>query len=134
MLVTFALPRNTAVEASAPVLNLSLLQYAPFPTVQGKVKSHLIYSTNEVSTMSETLFQVLRMYQRKTHQTCILVETSNIDTYFLSALRKNKAGLRCEDRKYSQTWEVREDLSRQVTLEQWPALNEGGKHIDTGRG
>ena len=48
--------------------------------------------------MSETLFQVLRMYQCKTHQTCILVETSNIDTYFLSALRKNKAGLRCEDR------------------------------------
>ena len=56
------------------------------------------------------------MYQCKSHQTC--VETSNIDTYFLSTLRKNKAGLRCEDRKYNQTWEAREDLSRQVTLEQ----------------
>lgn len=115
MLVTFALPRNTAMEASATVPNLSLLQRAPFPTAQGKAKSHFIYSTNEVSTMPYTLLQVLRMYQCKRHQTCM--ETSNTDTY-LSALRKNKARLRCEDRKYNQTWEVREDLSRQVTLEQ----------------
>lgn len=53
VLVMFALPRNTAAEARVSVLNLPLLQCAPFPTVQGKVKSNsFIYSTNKISTMS----------------------------------------------------------------------------------
>lgn len=44
----FALARNTVTEAKASLLHLSLIEGAPFSTVQGKVKSLILLFIQQI--------------------------------------------------------------------------------------